>query len=409
MGMSASQARLLSLTTRLSDLELRAQTISNSKTRLADASSEASRNYQEALDKQRLTMYNSASDSRVDATAKNLTTYNSSTLGKQRILVDAAGQVIISQQMADAYNAAIDNQGNVNFQTFLNSITGADGKGFTEISSGSIRTNQVNELLGTLSTALSTVMSNIDGDYLDEDAVLSYKDASLVRNSLQAVQNALNAIGQVFDGEDLNGTLSDCSVQSLIGTNPSARTVYNKISTILVDEVATNITDADIDSTTATGGDLQDAMDANDEFTYDYGAITYYANVFNQISENGPSIVSSENMNDSDWLYEQLKCGNIFLVEQGEEDKNNDGENDWSRISWQSGDSSLSLESDETQLAKVEAEYNTALDEIKAKDSRYDVELKSIDTEHSVVQNQIDSTKKVIEKNIDRSFKIFNA
>jgi len=38
MGMSASQARLLSLTTRLTNNEFRAQTITNSKLRLADKS-----------------------------------------------------------------------------------------------------------------------------------------------------------------------------------------------------------------------------------------------------------------------------------------------------------------------------------------------------------------------------------
>jgi hypothetical protein len=56
MGMSASQARLLSLTARLSDLEYSAQSISNSKIRLADASAEASREYSEALDKEKYTV-----------------------------------------------------------------------------------------------------------------------------------------------------------------------------------------------------------------------------------------------------------------------------------------------------------------------------------------------------------------
>ena len=42
MGLSASQARMLSLTARLSDLELRAQTIENAKIRLSDESAAAS-------------------------------------------------------------------------------------------------------------------------------------------------------------------------------------------------------------------------------------------------------------------------------------------------------------------------------------------------------------------------------
>ena len=58
MGLSASQARLLSLTARLSDLELRAQTISNAKIRLSDQSEGASRKYSDALDKQTLKISN---------------------------------------------------------------------------------------------------------------------------------------------------------------------------------------------------------------------------------------------------------------------------------------------------------------------------------------------------------------
>jgi len=56
MGMAASQARLLTLTARLSDLELRAQTISNSKIRLSMNSAEAAEEYANALDQQKLTV-----------------------------------------------------------------------------------------------------------------------------------------------------------------------------------------------------------------------------------------------------------------------------------------------------------------------------------------------------------------
>ena len=54
MGMSASQARLLSITTRLTNNEFRAQTITNSKLRLAEKSEEASAEYMDALNSQTL-------------------------------------------------------------------------------------------------------------------------------------------------------------------------------------------------------------------------------------------------------------------------------------------------------------------------------------------------------------------
>ena len=45
MGLSASQARLLSITARLSDNELHSQQIANSRVRLADKTQEASQEY----------------------------------------------------------------------------------------------------------------------------------------------------------------------------------------------------------------------------------------------------------------------------------------------------------------------------------------------------------------------------
>ena len=49
MGMAASQARLLTITARLADNELRSQTINNAKMRLAAQSSQVSENYINAL------------------------------------------------------------------------------------------------------------------------------------------------------------------------------------------------------------------------------------------------------------------------------------------------------------------------------------------------------------------------
>ena len=54
MGLSASQARLLSLTARISDNELHSQTVANSKVRLADKSQEASKEYIRSLNASKL-------------------------------------------------------------------------------------------------------------------------------------------------------------------------------------------------------------------------------------------------------------------------------------------------------------------------------------------------------------------
>ena len=72
MGLSASQSRMLTLTARLSDLELKAQDIQNKKIRLAEQSTEASKKYMDALDAQTL-KFNYYSTGSVDATVKSIT------------------------------------------------------------------------------------------------------------------------------------------------------------------------------------------------------------------------------------------------------------------------------------------------------------------------------------------------
>lgn len=61
MGMSASQARLLSITARMNDVEYKSQQISNTKIRLSDESEQVANAYTKALNKQKLTYtdYNS--------------------------------------------------------------------------------------------------------------------------------------------------------------------------------------------------------------------------------------------------------------------------------------------------------------------------------------------------------------
>ena len=55
MGMSASQARLLSITARINDVEYKSQQISNTKLRLADESEQVANDYTRALNKQKFT------------------------------------------------------------------------------------------------------------------------------------------------------------------------------------------------------------------------------------------------------------------------------------------------------------------------------------------------------------------
>ena len=266
MGLSASQARMLSLTSRLSDLELQAQNISNAKLRLSTEGTAASQAYSDALDKQTMKVYTGVNadgtSSYMNATAANLTTYQGvSATDKQRFIKNASGEVLVNSTVASAY--------------------------------------------------------------------------------------------------------------------------------------------------TSSGGDLNTFLTGMGAGT-DQGKIDYYTNVYNQISENGVVVEDDSNMNNSDWLQAQITAGNLFLYTYDPTGGSN-GTGDYVNVSWTSGDSSLQEQTDSNDTAKAEAQYESTMADIQAKDNRFDLQLKNIDTEHTAVQTEIDSVSKVIDKNIERSFKIFNA
>lgn len=114
MGMSASQARLLSITARLSNNELEQQSIAHSKQRLAENSEQANNTYLDAMSKtkyQILTGYNGNSANYQDLTYAQLTGASTVAVGKQYIVKSRGGQVLVSSQIAKAFK---DNNGDFN-------------------------------------------------------------------------------------------------------------------------------------------------------------------------------------------------------------------------------------------------------------------------------------------------------
>src|SRR5699024_7467429 len=92
MGMSASQARLLSLTARMTDNENSAQDITYSKIRLANQTQELNNEYLDALDATKLTVltgFNNSEEVYTDISYGLMTGYNTVATGKQYVVTDA--------------------------------------------------------------------------------------------------------------------------------------------------------------------------------------------------------------------------------------------------------------------------------------------------------------------------------
>ena len=73
-----------------------------------------------------------------------------------------------------------------------------------------------------------------------------------------------------------------------------------------------------------------------------------------------------------------------------------------------SGSTQMAIKSDDTDLAKAEAEYNAATAKINAKEKKLDQQMKEMDTEHSALKTEYDSVKSLISDNVSKSFQLFS-
>lgn len=122
----------------------------------------------------------------------------------------------------------------------------------------------------------------------------------------------------------------------------------------------------------------------------------WYTNLFHRM-QRGYKTLENGLAASSKWLEYALENGTVRM-EQVDKSYN------WKSLQYKTC-TRITEETDDAAVAQAEAEYNRAMNDIKAKDNMYDIQLKNIDTEHSSLQTEYDSIKGVIDKNISRTFK----
>lgn len=94
-------------------------------------------------------------------------------------------------------------------------------------------------------------------------------------------------------------------------------------------------------------------------------------------------------------LYEMIESGEFYLEKDGAE------------VSV-SGNTQLGITSDDTELARAEADYNAKTLKINNKEKKLDMEMKALDTEHNALKTEQESVKSLIGDNVSKSFNIFS-
>lgn len=441
MGMAASQARLLSITARLSDNEQNGQALSYAKERLADKTEQITTEYNNALSATKLqicTGYSDGAASFTDISFNSLTSPQVvSALGKQYIATNAKGQVLVTEAVADAF---------VKAKGSINEFLGALHYSVSDVDPA-VKVNSTAPADATEKTRFLETQKDIkqaiheawdkyfnsvgmseyygsympDGEQVDDKWTFAYVETG-------------DEIGQGYATITFNG---NTEVLNYSGATEEQLKLYNYA--VSLTESYYSIGDGgykahDLTATcshnngdgTKTVYDNKTAYDKNNN-----AMIDYYTNLFNKMATSGfytytkttgkttdptngrhyiyaadlyagaPSQTTTGTPIDDPNTFEQyLKSGELLLET-------------FSKTAGKFVSTSLSEDGciqevkDETAIAIAQANYEQDLKDVERLDSRYDLQLRRLDTEHNTLQQEYESVKGVIQKNVEKSFGTF--
>ena len=136
-------------------------------------------------------------------------------------------------------------------------------------------------------------------------------------------------------------------------------------------------------------------------------------------AKNNYKVLEKELTTSTSWIRDSLAQG-IVTIEQASytnsentvADEKNPLVMTLNGINWKSKIFSSCpdiIQKDDTEkLARAEAEYEKKTAEINAKDEKFQRQINILNTEHNALQTEYESVKSALEKNISRSFKTFN-
>lgn len=445
MGLS-SNAQLLSITARLTSNEYQTQRISNAKMRLATQSQEASDEYIAALNTTQMTL--TTYDAKGNITASKLTAgaiYQYADMKNQYALVNTSGQTLVSQ--LDAFNfkqasnldeflasyGIVKEWKSTSLQDNYETLSNPEYQGYMEAWQQAIqevkdKTYDANGMEASpgysSDKAWEISKSNASEEY--NIALGEYKDLQLKIASgievpdadIQACLDKVNAKKKIYtDCITYDNWLMSKAAYDSSGNETQAYKDIQKYYEVLEEF---NVELEDYGTTLEDGFAYNDATKAQ-----------WYTNLWYRL--NGQSsekslqgsqgsmyqVLDEDTLSNSEWLQKAIKEGTITLELASNEDATNliPDESDptvvtLKGITWKSviysSCTDIAEKDDEQAIARAEAEYQKATQEINAKDEKYQAQLKTLDTEHTALQTEYESVQSALNKNIERSFKAFS-
>lgn len=407
MGMSASQARLLTITARIHDVEFQAQSIQNAKIQLANQSDRVYDEYVAALDATTLTLNaidpTSGNTSTVTACFRNLCSRSKAIAanGDTYALRDKHGKLIVEEDILEAWEEFhCDSQslskGAHGFALFM---LGMDEGYFAldDMFNGEDAMTDIRE-----------AELAVYGKYSEEDEDLK----ALYNDALEKLQAVYPESANPYDSNGM-AELSKLSNNNeekqayLDAMNAYKDRLYAKHSGMIYGLVT-----KELDSTTMH--DVSKSYDAQKDFNT--AMYNYFVSIYRQIEACG-GCVSIEDYNgpegdaatNSDWLKSMIESGEISLNVAEYNERTGEFKIEAASPSAESVVSyTETSQIDSTAVAKAEAQYEHAMRQIDKKDKEYDLDLAELDTERQALTKEYESVQTVINENIERTFGIFS-
>lgn len=397
MGLSASQARLLSLTARMHDIEYSAQNIMNKKVELATQEDTAYQRYCDALDSKKIQVAfaNGTTTSYVDANFANVCTFDET--GNRRCqyaLTDAeSGKMIVDSTVHENYEEYQNDK-----YSFAWAMLGFSDSG--ENSDFSWSDNYGNNV-GSINAGDGDEAA--DGHYImlmtDVERIVfdKHKDDS----AYPKLKTSYDQYQEALQGNDLSSQKEAMkNFREALYSYPALRAeIYDLMRVEKTDDKEADLTNKNYKS------GFPESFDESLTREFDY-----YLHLFEGIQEAGGCVsvtdFSNKYDNDNDWFNTVINSGRAVLNIY--KDKGN--EKGWVETSVATTTNENYLQSNKSniELKKIEAKYEHELEVIKRKDSEYDKDLTKLETERSALKTEEQTLKTVIKDNIQRNFKIFS-
>lgn len=392
MGMAASQARLLSLTARMTDNENSGQDISYAKIRLSQQTEQANNDYLEALDATKLTVltgFDGTTEVYTDISYALMTGYNTVACGLQYIVTDTDGKILVTEKQAKAYEA-----GNGDLNKFLAALGYSQAD--IDVNDAGAASDEDKALAKQkIHEAWDQYLTSVDLHYGDDEHGLDFGYNSFSTDAYDGYAT--------YTLTDLNTGAQETKALNYEGTTREQRELY---------DYAVSLTEAYYGTSNSITGKKTSADPDNASY------VQYLTNIFQKMASSGfytddeamTSYLDNTGLKTTDpeyksnkdkWFENELRAGNLLLEYYSTTERK------FVSTSIDS-DSAIQEVEDEREIARIEREYQNKLSDLESKDNRYDLELRKLDTEHSALQTEYDSVKNVIDKNVEKSFSIFS-